>query len=49
MQKTFLQVGAGVLGLPSAMAYLGWTAGTIVMVLACELPQDTHIYSIALP
>ena len=32
------------LGLPSAMAYLGWTAGTIVMVLACELPQDAHMY-----
>ena len=30
------QVGAGVLGLPSAMAYLGWPGGIIVLVLSCE-------------
>ena len=30
-----LQVGAGVLGLPSAMSYLGWPGGIIVLVLSC--------------
>lgn len=27
-------VGAGVLGLPSAMSYLGWPAGIVVLVLS---------------
>lgn len=31
-------VGAGVLGLPSAMSYLGWPGGIIVLVLSCTLP-----------
>lgn len=31
-----MQVGAGVLGLPSAMSYLGWPGGVIVLVLSCE-------------
>ena len=33
-----MQVGAGVLGLPSAMAYLGWPGGIIVLILSCKLP-----------
>ena len=27
-------VGAGVLGLPSAMVYLGWAGGTVTLVLS---------------
>ncbi len=29
-------MGAGVLGLPSAMAYLGWPGGIIVLILSCK-------------
>ena len=39
-----LQVGAGVLGLPSAMAYLGWPGGIIVLVLSCECLCLTVLY-----
>ena len=34
-----MQVGAGVLGLPSAMSYLGWPGGIIVLVLSCKSLQ----------
>ena len=40
-----MQVGAGVLGLPSAMAYLGWPGGIVVLTLSCE---SLHLHSVSL-